>query len=347
MNIRRIASAAAFATGAALALAPFAHADIESSVLDSEISAENHLFELEALLAGQSNDVTVATLPGTFDTIPASDIPTTALNGAPTPLEYELYGVNPIAAGISSGTGPFNEFNGALTQFDNAINAEAYSFLNGGQLDTDIGDYIYNKTTTTVLGIAGETPKEAFDAFYNAGIGDLSGYLQKDLSSLLIPTTNVDVDPAAATPAASGFSFDSLLTGEVHGLNSIFDLDASYAGLSADIDPGSGVLPFDTIPASDANSVFDTLVFGFNPDNVTDGVPGSYDVLNGALGEFANAFNVEAYSLLNSGDILPLADLIGTHSDFLTGTVSSAVTDFLQQGVGDLAGFFDPTAIIP
>ncbi len=343
MYIRKIAAAASLATGAALALAPFAHADIESTVLDSEVSVENHIFEVEALLAGQYGDITVNSAPGAFDTIPASDIPTTAATGAPTTFETELYGVNPIAAGISGGTGPFNEFNGALTQFFNAGNAELYSLFNGGQLDTNATDYIGNKFTDTVLGTQGETAKEAFDAFYNRGIGDLSGYFQKDLSALLIPTTTATND--AVPGAASGFNFDSLLTGEVHGLNNLFDTDASLAGVSGDIVHGTGVLPFDTIPTADANTMFDSLVFGFNPDSVS-GDPGSYDVLNGALGEFANAFNVETYSLVNGGDMLPVTDLIGTHTDYLTGTVATAIGDFLHTGVLDLAGYFDFSSLV-
>ncbi|MDT5278562.1 MAG: hypothetical protein QOG95_5494, partial [Mycobacterium sp.] len=87
------------------------------------------------------------------------------------------------------------------------------------------------------------------------------------------------------------------------------------------------------------NTTLDTLLFGFNPASVS-GDPGAYDVLNGSLGEFLNAFNVEDYSLLNGGDILPVADLIGTHADLLNGTVSEAITGFLQLGVSDLAGFF-------
>ncbi len=57
-----------------------------------------------------------------------------------------LYGVKPFKAGVSGDTGAFNEFNGALTQFDNANNVEAYSAANG-VLDTNVPDYIYNSTT--------------------------------------------------------------------------------------------------------------------------------------------------------------------------------------------------------
>jgi hypothetical protein len=65
-------------------------------------------------------------------------------------------------------------------------------------------------------------------------------------------------------------------------------------------------------------------------------------VLNGALGEFYNAFNVGDYALINNGALLPAFDVIGTHADFLTGGVSTAISDFLQQGFGDLAGYFVP-----
>jgi hypothetical protein len=62
-------------------------------------------------------------------------------------------------------------------------------------------------------------------------------------------------------------------------------------------------------------------------------------VLNGALTEIYNAINVEDYSLLNSGAILPVADLFGTH-DFLGDGVTAAVGEYLQLGVSDLAGYF-------
>ena len=72
MNIRRIAAAAAFATGATLAFAPLAAAvpdpTLVTDTLDSEISSLNSGFELDALFAGDSADITKATTPGAFDT---------------------------------------------------------------------------------------------------------------------------------------------------------------------------------------------------------------------------------------------------------------------------------------
>ncbi len=124
MNIRKIAAAATFATGAALAFAPLAAARRPHPchcALDSEISAENSLFELYALFAGDTADITKGGA-GVFDTFTSGDsgqdaphlIASTANYGQVTPLETDLYGANPILAGISSDTGPYSEFNGAL-----------------------------------------------------------------------------------------------------------------------------------------------------------------------------------------------------------------------------------------
>lgn len=93
---------------------------------------------------------------------------------------------------------------------------------------------------------------------------------------------------------------------------------------------------FDTIPTSDLNTSFNDLVTGAAGPSSD---PGSYDVLNGALTEFYNAFNVEDYSLLNNGALLPVADLFGTH-DFLGDGVATAVSDYLTLGFNDLLGYF-------
>jgi hypothetical protein len=169
--------------------------------------------------------------------------------------------------------------------------------------------------------------------------GDASAQGANNLIDIITPF-GTTATPAAATAAADPAATDisSTLTGEANSLNGIFGLDAAVAGINPDdIAPGTGVLPFDTISTADTNSLFDTLVFGAagpSPD------PGSYDVFNGALGEFDNAYNVELFSLLNSGDILPVGDVIGTNADFLTHGVSTAVTDFLQAGLSDLLGYF-------
>ena len=189
MDIRKIAVVGGLAVGAALAFAPLASATpvdptLVTDTLDSEISSENSLFEFEALLAGDSADVTKGGA-GVFDTIPLADVPkiTDPADASQlTTLEYELYGVNPIAAGISGDSGPFSEFNGALTEFDNAYNVEVYSLLDGGVLDTNVGDYIENSSLNTALGLTSTT--DAFDYLWNFGVGDLSAFSGVDLSFL-------------------------------------------------------------------------------------------------------------------------------------------------------------------
>jgi hypothetical protein len=331
MNIRRIAAAVTFATGAALAFAPLASADLGDTVtstLDSEISSQNSLFELQALFAGVT-DVTKGGV-GVYDSVPLTDVPHALTYGAVTPLETELYGANPIVAGISSGiSGPFNEYNGALTEFYNAYNVGVFAAANNNALDTNPANYLGSQTTdAAVLGAPNATVTSAEQAFFNLGLGDLKGF------------------DAIFAPTASGpGDLDPTIGNEIVQLNQLFELDGRLANVFGDIAPhGSNVfgVGFDTINPLDTNTAFDSLVFGAAGPSLD---PGSYDVLNGALGEFFNASNVGLFSLLNGGAILPDADLIGTHFDFLDGTVSAAITDFLNQGFSDLAGYFVPAAM--
>jgi hypothetical protein len=196
MDIRKIAVVGGFAVGAALSFAPLASADPLSGVVDTEIASQNSTFELYALLAGDSADVTKATVPGTYDTILPKDLPVVtdpADVSQVTPLEYELYGVNPIAAGISatpplgSDTG-FEEFNGATTKLDDAYNVLLYAADDKGAL-IPAGDLFGNHITDA---LAGGTDASAFEYFYNFAIGDLSGFFGVDLSSL-------DITSATAT----------------------------------------------------------------------------------------------------------------------------------------------------
>jgi hypothetical protein len=87
-------------------------------------------------------------------------------------------------------------------------------------------------------------------------------------------------------------------------------------------------------------------LYGLNPaDNLaTD--PGSYNVFNGALTEFSDAYNVELYSLLNPDvafNTIPLDDLFGSSTAIATAlgesTASGAIGDFLTSGFADLAGY--------
>jgi hypothetical protein len=131
MNLRKIAVIGSFAAGAALALAPLAAADGSAATdpllpfVDSEISSMNALFVTYADLAGVGNDV-MTHGANTFDTIPLVDAPNA---GTPSILDFELYGLNPIA-NAASDPGAFSEFNGALVNFDDAYNVELFSLLN-------------------------------------------------------------------------------------------------------------------------------------------------------------------------------------------------------------------------
>jgi hypothetical protein len=317
MKIRKIAAAATFATGAALAFAPLASAD--TALLDSEISSQNSLFDFYALLAGDT--VTKATTPTGFDSVPLSDVPQATDFGQVTTLDTDLYGTNPILAGISGDSGPYSEFNGALTQFYNAYDVAAYAAQNGNVLDTTQGDYIENNALNHALTLG--TPQAAEQYLYNFGLGDLKGY-------------DGDFTPTASGPG----DIDPTISGEISSLNSLFELDGHLAGVYGDIVPeGSKAfgVGFDTIPTGDLNATFNDLVTGAAGPS---GDPGSYDVMNGALTEFYNAFNVEDYSLLNSGALLPAVDVFGSHAAFLGDGVAGAVEDFLKLGTSDLAGFF-------
>jgi hypothetical protein len=325
LYIRKIAAAAGFATGAALAFAPLAAATpdptLVSSTLDSEISSQNSLFDTYAFFAGDT--VTKAVAPGGYDSVPVADVPHALTYGAVTPLETELYGVNPIVAGISSGvSGPFEEYNGALTEFDDAYNVAAFAAANNGALDTNVNDYLGSATTIAhAVSGQGATVASAEQFFLNFGSGDLKGFFG-------------DFAPAASGPG----DIDPIISGEIGDLNNLFELDGHLAGAYGDIAPEASKtfgVGFDTISPTDFNPTFNSLVDGASGPS-TD--PGSYDVLNGALSEFYNAFNVEDYSLLNAGALLPSADIFGTHAELAT--VAASVSEYLTLGTSDLAGFF-------
>jgi hypothetical protein len=191
MNIRKIAVFGGLAAGAALAFAPLAWADpaavdptLVTDTLSSEESLLNSLFVTDAALAGDSGDVAAPTATDPFDTIIPADVSAVQDKGT-TLFDYLVYGVNPEAAGLSSDPGSYDDFNGALTEFDNAFNVELYSLFNGGNLDTSVGDYIQNSSLDHALTLGSTT--DPFDYLYNVGIGDLSGFLQTPLTFLEIP----------------------------------------------------------------------------------------------------------------------------------------------------------------
>jgi len=179
MNIRKIAVLGGFATGAALAFAPLASADDLTSVLSGEESLLNGQFDTDALLAGDYSDVTQPTSTDPFAMITPADISTVQGTGT-TPFDYLVYGVDPAQAGLASDPGSYNVLNGAEAKFDDAFNVAYSALLNNGALDTNPADYIGNLPT----GFANDTAAQAFEYFYNFGIGDLSGFFDTNLTSL-------------------------------------------------------------------------------------------------------------------------------------------------------------------
>jgi hypothetical protein len=180
--MRKIAVVGGFAVGAALSLAPLASADDGlTSTLDSEITSLNSIFSAEVALAGDpATDISGGTTPGSFETVPLTDAPQT---GTLTPLDYELYGITPVQAGIASDPGAYEVFNGALGKFDDALNIEIYSLENAGAVDPNAADFIGSASSiATGLGEANAT--DAFDYFWNFGVGDLSGFFDTNLSFL-------------------------------------------------------------------------------------------------------------------------------------------------------------------
>lgn len=160
--------------------------------------------------------------------------------------------------------------------------------------------------------------------------------------------------PLAAADETDTTDFSGLLASEVKTMNSLFQLQATLAGVDADdITKGAPTtadpLSFDTIDQADVNNTFASLLYGFNPDENAASDPGSYVLFNGATTEFTNAFNVEFYSLLNGGDLIDADYLFGSQSmidDALAdGTASGAFNVFFDAGVNDMLGYFDMPSI--
>jgi hypothetical protein len=184
MNIRKIAVVGSFAAGAALALAPLASADPAAtdpltSVVASEDSLLNSLFVSDATLAGvPSTDYAPV---GGLDTILLADVAKDApLSGTPSILDYELYGLSPFVAGVSSDSGSFSVLNGALTEWTDAYNIELYSLLNPTlAADTIPAADLIGSTETIQDAFANGTGSVSDVAtyFYEFGANDLAGYL--------------------------------------------------------------------------------------------------------------------------------------------------------------------------
>jgi hypothetical protein len=154
-------------------------------------------------------------------------------------------------------------------------------------------------------------------------------------------------DPAAVDPTL----VTSTLDGEVASLNALFLSDATLAGDLSDVNVSTTPGVFDTIISTDVSKVqdsgttlFDYLVYGVDP--LKAGLasdPGAYNVFNGALTEFDNAYNVELYALSNNGALdTTAADYIQNSAldHALTLGSATAAFDYLYDyGIGDLSGF--------
>jgi hypothetical protein len=173
--MRKIVVVGGFAVGAALTLAPLASADTLGDAVDSEITSLNSLFDSEAALAGDTADIVHHA--GSFDTILPADAPVTADASDLTTLDYELYGLNPIAAGIAGDPGSYNVFNGALTEFSDAYNVELYSLLNpDAAINTIPADDLFGSATTIADALGTGTATGAITEFLTVGFGDLSAF---------------------------------------------------------------------------------------------------------------------------------------------------------------------------
>ena len=162
---------------AATAAAESAAATPITSTVDSEAASLNSQFEFDALLAGDSADITKAATPGTFDVVTAGDVTTVQGTGT-TPFDYLVYGVDPVKAGLSGDPGSYDLYNGAEIRFDEAYNVASYALLNGGALDPNSADIF-----GAAIPAGDTTAAEVVAAFYNDAIGDLSGFFQANLSA--------------------------------------------------------------------------------------------------------------------------------------------------------------------
>jgi hypothetical protein len=175
MDIRKIAVVGSFAAGAALALAPLAAADPLTGTVDTEVASLNSLFQTDAFLAGvPSTDYTVGAQG--FDTILPADVATVQGNGT-TLFDFLLYGVDPTKAGLAGDPGAFTEYNGALVNFDDALNVELFSLANPtATIDTIPLTDLFGSASGISEALATGTATLAAGDFLTDGFADLTGF---------------------------------------------------------------------------------------------------------------------------------------------------------------------------
>lgn len=160
----------------------------------------------------------------------------------------------------------------------------------------------------------------------------------------------------AFAPLASASPTDpidpTILNGEIATINSIFAGETTEAKIpSGDLTVTTN--EFTTVISADAPkvtdpgqlTVLDNELYGVAP--ITAGIsgdPGAYDVYNGALLRFDEAYNVEAYALANNGALDPnSADFFGNVPSAITsqGETATQAFDYLYNfAIGDLSGYF-------
>ena len=153
-----------------------------TSTLDTEISSENSLFDVRGV-ARRCNPPTSseATTPGSFDTIPRRTSRRTHRRPRPSStLDYELYGVDPIAAGSLA----LAADSGARSTSSTAQRASSTTPTTSccmrwrtrmRLIPTRLtcSDQPHHRSRA-----GPPTAASAFESFYNFGIGDLSWLLQ-------------------------------------------------------------------------------------------------------------------------------------------------------------------------
>ena len=153
-----------------------------------------------------------------------------------------------------------------------------------------------------------------------------------------------------SAPLASADTLTDTVDSEISTLNSIFVSEVAISG-----GPASGEIitnganTFDTTtlqyaPDSGTPTLLDYEVYGLDPLSNASSDPGAYDVFNGALVEFDDAYNVEVYSLLNAGALPPAADLIGSATTIAEGLrlpVDDSSNYFFTFGVENLLAYVE------
>jgi hypothetical protein len=92
-------------------------------------------------------------------------------------LDYELYGVNPIAALPATDPGSYNVDNGAMTEFDDAYNSLVYAADYNNALIPSADLFGSDKVIEAAIGGVGATDLSAATTFFDAGLADVAGFL--------------------------------------------------------------------------------------------------------------------------------------------------------------------------